>query len=150
MLLLKNILFTLLIPGTVSVYVPLWLARTVTGGQHWWNWPGVLILGIGTGILLRCVWNFGKRGQGTPFPPDPPKKLVSGSFYSSTRNPMYIGVLAMILGWAIWFGSGSVALYGVAVFLVFHLFVVFYEEPALSKQFGDQYREYCQKVPRWF
>lgn len=150
MLLLKNILFTIFIPGTVGVYLPLWVARTVIGGQEWWNWPGLLILGIGAGILLRCIWNFGKSGQGTPFPLDPPKNLVMGSLYQRSRNPMYVGVLTMILGWTVWFGSWKVLLYGALVFGVFHSFVVLYEEPALTKQFGDNYRNYCQQVPRWF
>ncbi|MCB0528880.1 MAG: isoprenylcysteine carboxylmethyltransferase family protein, partial [Saprospiraceae bacterium] len=73
----------------------------------------------------------------------------TGRLYRRTRNPMYVGVLAMIAGWALWFSSATLAGYWLAVALVFNLFIRIVEEPSLKKQFGKQYAEYCRQVPRW-
>lgn len=148
-LFLKNLLFTLVIPGTIGVYLPLWLGRRSDGLSGWWNWLGVPLLAFGLVILLLCIWDFWRKGEGTPFPLDPPKKLVTARLYQFTRNPMYVGVLIAIAGWILWYSSLQVLLYGLAVGLGFNLFVRFIEEPFLKKQFGKAYEEYCKKVPRW-
>jgi len=62
---------------------------------------------------------------------------------------MYVGVLSVIFGQAIYYGSLLVVAYGFLVLLAFHLFVRLYEEPTLKRLFGAQYQEYCRKVPRW-
>jgi len=80
---------------------------------------------------------------------DAPKQLVARGLYRFVRNPMYVGVLLAIFGQALWFGSVPTLWYGLATALVFHLFVVFYEEPALLRQFGDSYAQYLRTVPRW-
>ena len=147
--LIKNILFTVLIPGSVGVYVPRWLGAQYAGQADWWSllaWPLLL---FGAGILLLCIFDFMHKGEGTPFPLDPPKNLVTGRLYRRTRNPMYVGVLAMIAGWALWFSSATLAGYWLAVALVFNLFILIVEEPSLKKQFGEQYAEYCRQAPRW-
>lgn len=148
-LIVKNILFTIIIPGTFGVYLPIWLGQQSAGPEAWWRWLALPFLLAGIGILLRCIWEFGKQGEGTPFPLDPPKNLVTGSLYQYSRNPMYVGVLAAIAGWAVWFSSLLLGLYWLAVGLVFNLFVRIVEEPFLKKQFGPAYEEYCGKVPRW-
>ncbi|MFN0176398.1 MAG: methyltransferase family protein [Saprospiraceae bacterium] len=149
-LLLKNLLFTLFIPGTIGVYLPVWLGRRYEGIEGWWNWLGVLPLAIGFTIVLLSIWDFGKKGEGTPFPLDPPRNLVVGRFYKFSRNPMYLGVLSAIAGWAIWFLNMPLGLYWLAICLLFNIFVLFVEEPLLKKQFGESYHQYCQRVPRWF
>lgn len=146
---LKNILFTILIPGTVGGYLPLWLGRQYRGTEAWWNWLGLLPFLLGAGILLACIADFGKRGEGTPFPLDPPKNLVTGRLYQYSRNPMYVGVLAAIAGWAIWFSSWQVMFYWLAICVVFNLFVILVEEPFLKKQFSSAYEAYVNRVPRW-
>lgn len=148
-LLLKNLLFTVAIPGTVGVYLPLYFGRQNIEPKDWWNWLGIPLLAVGLGILLLCIWDFGKKGEGTPFPLDPPKNLVSGRLYQYSRNPMYLGVLTAIAGWGVWFSSTLVGLYGLVVCLFFNLFVRWVEEPNLQKQFGQAYKEYCRRVPRW-
>ena len=88
-------------------------------------------------------------GRGTPLPLDAPKKLVRRGLYSYSRNPMYVGVLTVIFGWAALYKNPTVLLYAVAVALCFYSFVVLFEEPILSKRFGTDYDHYRAKVPRW-
>lgn len=148
-LLVKNLLFTVLVPGTVAVAVPLTLAR----GRAPAAGPGlagaVALLAIGAALYAWCVWDFATFGRGTPAPIDAPKKLVVRGLYRYTRNPMYVGVLAVILGWAALFRAASVAAYAVAVATCFHLFVVLYEEPHLRAEFGGAYDAYRARVARW-
>jgi len=149
LLFLKNLLFTILVPGTVAVFVPLYLfshavpdvsARSVVAG---------LLLLLGASIYAWCLWDFAVTGRGTPAPIDPPKTLVVRGLYRYTRNPMYVGVLSVIGGWALFFGSSSLAIYGVCVAASFHLFVLLYEEPHLRRVFGASYEHYCVEVSRW-
>jgi protein-S-isoprenylcysteine O-methyltransferase Ste14 len=110
---------------------------------------GSLLLVLGASTYLWCLWDFGTVGRGTPAPIDPPKQLVARGLYKYSRNPMYVGVLTVILGFAVLFRSGPIALYSACVATAFCLFVVFYEEPHLKRVFGSGYEEYCSRVPRW-
>ncbi len=103
----------------------------------------------GAAIIVWCFVDFVRRGRGTPAPYDPPRQLVVVGFYKYVRNPQYVGVILVILGEAVL--SGRTLLFGYAVFLAigYHLFVRFYEEPALRKIFGEDYIHYCAAVPRW-
>jgi protein-S-isoprenylcysteine O-methyltransferase Ste14 len=111
---------------------------------------GGLLLLLGLSVYLWCAWDFAVKGLGTPAPIDAPKNLVIQGLYRYTRNPMYVGVAAMIAGQAIYRGSIAMALYLGVVVILFNLFVLFYEEPTLRRQFGEQYINYCRAVPRWF
>jgi protein-S-isoprenylcysteine O-methyltransferase Ste14 len=152
MLILRSILFTLLCPGTVTVVIPYFI---VFGGQvdhpPWapWCYLGLLPIGIGAGILLRCIWDFAVAGRGTLAPIDPPKNLVVRGLYRYVRNPMYVGVVAILLGESLWFGSPWLLGYAFAFFLLVQLFVIRYEEPTLRRQFGESYEAYRQRVHRW-
>ncbi|RME45188.1 MAG: isoprenylcysteine carboxylmethyltransferase family protein [Deltaproteobacteria bacterium] len=151
MLLLKNLLFTFVIPGTVAVYVPVrlarWLGRTLCEGALF---PlAIVAFALGGGIYLWCLWDFATVGRGTPAPIDAPKRLVVRGLYRYTRNPMYVGVLLVIVGWAAWFATPWLLLYAAGVATLFHLFVVGYEEPHLRRVFGAEYEAYCARVSRW-
>ena len=150
-LFVKNLLFTLLIPGTVGVYLPLrlaqWRGRSPTGG--WLAVVGGAAFCIGGAIYAWCLWDFARFGRGTPAPIDAPKRLVARGLYRYTRNPMYIAVLSGIGGWAALFHEPFLLLYGLLVGLLFHLFVVAYEEPHLRARFGAEYEAFCARVPRW-
>jgi protein-S-isoprenylcysteine O-methyltransferase Ste14 len=148
-LLLKNLLFTVLVPGTVAVYVPLLIARSRAPAPAPLLAIALAVLALGAAIYAWCVWDFASFGRGTPAPVDAPKKLVVRGLYRYTRNPMYVGVLTVILGWAILFRAMGLALYGLAVATCFHLFVVVYEERHLRAEFGTQYEDYCSRVARW-
>ncbi len=96
-------------------------------------------------FLLRCV----REGHGTPMPMAPPQRLVVRGPYQYVRNPGYLAALAIVLAQALMFGSLAVLLYAGALALVFHMFVVAYEEPALERTFGAEYAAYRLGVGRW-
>ena len=147
---LRSLLFLVIAPGMVAGYIPLSFFRRgpqiETGLLAWLAFP---LWFIGVVVLLWSFWNFLKEGRGTPAPIDPPKELVAVGFYRYVRNPMYIGVLAVILGHFLWFGYWYLLIYAVVVFLAFNAFVMFYEEPTLKRTFGASYEEYLKRVPRW-
>ncbi len=153
MLFLKNFLFTVLVPGTVAVYVPLKIASadpsplspasTVTG------LVALIPLVMGGSMYLWCLWDFATFGRGTPAPIDAPKRLVVRGLYHYVRNPMYLGVLLVLLGWALYFASTTLLLYAASIGLAFHLFTVFYEETTLRRTFGADYERYASQVSRW-
>jgi protein-S-isoprenylcysteine O-methyltransferase Ste14 len=147
---LKSLLFLIAAPGMVAGYIPLALltsgAQIETGIFSYLAFPLWL---VGIAILLWSFWNFLHEGRGTPAPIDPPKELVAAGFYRYVRNPMYVGILAAVLGHFLWFGYWNLLIYGVVVFLAFHTFVTYYEEPTLKKKFGAAYEDYRRKVPRW-
>jgi protein-S-isoprenylcysteine O-methyltransferase Ste14 len=148
-LLLKNVLFTLVVPGTVGVLVPLTIARDLTRVHGPLFVFALVFLLIGTAIYVRCVWDFASFGRGTPAPIDAPKRLVITGLYRHMRNPMYTGVLTVLIGWTVMFADARLLLYAVFVATGFHLFIVLYEEPHLERVFGDEYREYRAKTGRW-
>jgi protein-S-isoprenylcysteine O-methyltransferase Ste14 len=153
MTLVRTLVFTVLVPGTVAVYVPqLLVSSSASRGTlplGWFRYAGLIGMVIGAGIYLWCAWDFTFAGKGTPAPIDPPKELVVRGPYKYVRNPMYVGVLSAVIGQAVWFESRVLFLYALICFLLFCCFVVFFEEPALRTKFGDSYQDYCKRVPRW-
>lgn len=152
-LVIKVILFTLLVPGTVILYFPCSLV-TGSGGSLQSINPAMAILAgifilIGAAIYLRCAWDFAVEGLGTPAPIDPPRNLVVTGLYRRTRNPMYQGVILLLLAENLLFPDAGLLTYVLSIAVVFHTFVVLHEEPALRRRFGDSYVEYCNRVPRW-
>lgn len=145
----KNLLFTVLVPGTVAVYVPLAISDgdALAGGLR--LAAALALLGGGGAVYTWCVWDFAHRGRGTPAPVDAPRRLVVAGLYRHVRNPMYVGVLGVILGWAVAFRSTELVLYAVGVGACFHAFVRLYEEPHLRRVFGTDYEAYCRRVGRW-
>jgi len=150
---LRSLLFLILIPGTVAGYIPWRILRarhelalsdlSIRSALA----AGLALLGIG--VLLVCVWDFFQAGRGTLAPFDPPKQLVVRGLYRFTRNPMYNGVTALLLGEAWFFHSSGLFQYALVIFIMFHLMVVIYEEQALEAQFGESYCAYRAAVPRW-
>jgi protein-S-isoprenylcysteine O-methyltransferase Ste14 len=147
---LKNVLFTVLVPGTVAGWLPYWLfGPYVLHGDAPSLIAGVVLIAGGAALYVACVWPFASIGEGTPAPIDPPVRLIVVGPYRVVRNPMYVAVLLVIFGQSLILHSGSLALYGVGVASVFHLVVIGYEELVLERQFGDDYRAYRKRVPRW-
>ena len=150
---LRALFFVALLPGTISVYVPLrmlersWRARAADAPP--WAWPGALLIAAGAAVLLASVWEFFSSGRGTLAPIDPPRALVVRGLYRFTRNPMYNGVTAMLLGESWLLHSTALLAYALFVAGAFHLFVLLYEEPTLADKFGTQYAAYRRAVPRW-
>ena len=148
-LLLKNLMFTLAVPGTVGVYVPLLLARGRVPASGLVFLVALALLVTGGVIYAWCVWELAVFGLGTPAPIDAPKKLVVSGLYRYTRNPIYVGVLTVLLGWSVMFRAMNLLIYAFCVAICFHLFVVFYEERRLRLQFSAEYDDYRAKVGRW-
>ena len=150
---LKNIVFTILVPGTVTILIPYWIVtRSSVAMPSQWGMPQYLApvpALLGVSVYLRCVWDFASVGRGTPAPIDPPKVLVVRGLYRYVRNPIYLGVLLLLSGEAVFFESWALVRYAIAMFVVSHLFVVLYEEPNLRRRFGEPYERYCRSVRRW-
>ena len=147
---LKTILFTIFVPGTVTVLVPAWLLGGFPRPERGpLTWVGVLIMLLGATIYFRCAWEFAVRGLGTPAPIAPTKFLVVTALHRYVRNPMYIGVFGVLLGEAVAFRSAVLLGYAAFFCVPVELFVLFYEEPTLRRQFGESYEEYRRSVPRW-
>jgi protein-S-isoprenylcysteine O-methyltransferase Ste14 len=147
---LKTLMFLLFVPGSVVFLLPYHIARRTRevdlGFLRWAALPAWL---SGAVLLLASFWNFAFRGRGTPHPADPPKELVVSGPYRFTRNPQYLGVILLLLGHFTWSGALLLAPYALLVFILFNIFIRFYEEPTLQSRFGDSYRRYKQRVPRW-
>ena len=148
-LLLRNIVFTLVVPGLGGVYVP-WLILTRHGDAlRPIAWYAVAVIAAGALLYFSCQWVFGAVGRGTPGVWDSPRQVISVGPYRWVRNPIYIGALLIVSGEAWLFGSVAVLLYAAALAVAFHLLVVGYEEPRLRTRFGNAYETYRRTVPRW-
>ena len=155
--LIRTIIFSVLVPGTVGGWAPYWLAHSGLDGMMLGKAMGsivtdiigILFTVIGALIYLWCAYDFVFIGRGTPAPFAPPKTLVIRGLYKLVRNPMYIGLLLAIIGQGFIYGSPLLFLYALLVFIMFHSFVVLYEEPVLRKMFGYDYMAYGKQVNRW-
>ena len=146
---LRNLVFTLIMPGAVGVYVP-WLILTAGGANpEPVVWPAVVLIGLGVALYLWCLWLFATLGRGTPGPWDAPRRVVDVGPYGWVRNPMYLSVFLVVTGETLLFLSVPLLIYLGVVALVVQLFVVGYEEPTLTEHFGDEYSAYRRRVPRW-
>jgi len=133
--------------------LPQWLGFSVeAAGAARWRWVAAIPSVLGFAVALRCVWDFGWTGRGTPAPFVPPKRLVVVGFYRHVRNPMYLGFATGWIGLWVVFGHADPRVIATvaAVAVGVHLFVVLYEEPTLRGLFGADYEEYCRNVSRWW
>lgn len=146
----RSLLYLVFEAGLFALYIPLALLRS---GQRletgFISFLAIPLWLFGSLIVLWSFWTFTFRGRGTPYPPDPPRELVTAGPYHYVRNPIYVGVLLIFAGHFLWFGNWALLLYTVLSFIGVHSFIVLYEEPALRKRFGTLYEEYLATVPRW-
>ena len=110
---------------------------------------GMLLIAAGLPGLIDSFARFALQGLGTPAPIAPPQNLVVTGLYRYVRNPIYVAVVALILGQGILFGDGRLLIYGGLLWLAFHAFVLAYEEPVLAESFGAPYKDFRANVPRW-
>lgn len=137
-------------PGVVAILVPAWLAAGALRAGGRWHAAGLLLLLPGFALLVWCVRDFYVAGRGTLAPWSPPRNLVTVGLYRFSRNPMYVAVTLMLVGWALTFASTTLGIYAACVVVAFHARVVLGEEPWLERTHGDAWREYKARVPRWF
>ena len=153
MLTLRSLFFTIVIPGTVTLLIP-YLIVSRGGGRLPETWTALeylslIAMAVGAGILFWCIWDFAAKGRGTLAPVDPPRRLVVQGLYRYVRNPMYLGVLLLLLGEAAFFQSMAILQYALLWFLLVNLIVLFREERVLRNRFGDSYERYRRSVNRW-
>lgn len=146
MRLFRALLSFVALPGIVAFAVPAWLARPFGRPLHVVGAPP---FAAGLVLLIWCVYEFYALGKGTLAPWDPPRHLVVSGPYRLSRNPMYIGVALILTGWAAGFGLVRLWYYAGAVIAMFHLRVVFGEEPWQARTFGAEWERYKARVPRW-
>jgi protein-S-isoprenylcysteine O-methyltransferase Ste14 len=148
-LLVRNVLFTIVVPGTGGGYLP-WLILTRHGAvpavAAWYAWP---LIAVGVGLYVCSVWAFAAVGRGTPGPWDAPQRVVAAGPYRWVRNPIYVAAMLIVSGEAWLFGSPALLLYAAGLAVAFHLFVVGHEEPRLRARFGEPYEAYRRTVSRW-
>ncbi|RWH69742.1 isoprenylcysteine carboxylmethyltransferase family protein [Mesorhizobium sp.] len=145
-------LFLVVAPGVVAGLVP-WLLtddyHTPLSVVPGFVAAGSILVVVATAILLHAFARFALEGLGTPAPVAPTEKLVVGGIYRHVRNPMYVAVLAIILGQVLIFSSWPVLVYGLIAAAAMISFVKFYEEPTLAQRYGQEYEVYRHAVPGW-
>jgi protein-S-isoprenylcysteine O-methyltransferase Ste14 len=146
-LFLRAVLSFLVLPGLVAFVVPAWLARPLLGRTL--RLAGVPPFVAGVALLIWCVREFYVAGKGTLAPWDPPRHLVVSGPYRVSRNPMYVGVALILIGWAAGTARRELWYYAGAVIALFHLRVVFAEERWQARTFGVEWERYRARVPRW-
>jgi protein-S-isoprenylcysteine O-methyltransferase Ste14 len=139
----------LLLAGFVPWLVTQWEFRPAFFALDLTRILGGLLIVAGVPGLVDSFARFALEGLGTPAPIAPAQKLVVTGLYRHVRNPIYIAVVAVILGQALLFGDRRLLWYGALLWLFFHVFVVIYEEPTLKQTFGAEYETFRSHVPRW-
>jgi protein-S-isoprenylcysteine O-methyltransferase Ste14 len=146
--------FFALAPGTVAGLVPWLLTRWQTSAplSAWWplRVAGAVLILAGAAVLISAFVRFVVEGFGTPAPVAPTANLVVGGLYRYVRNPMYLAVSATILGQALLLWRAALLVYAAVIVAAFVLFVLGYEQPTLSEQFGASYEAYRRAVPGWW
>lgn len=148
------ILFFFLAPAVVAGLVP-WRISGWRFEEPPFGWAPLRVLGMvliacGVPVLVDAFVRFVREGRGTPAPYQPTRRLVVSGPYRHVRNPMYVAVVATILGQALLFGSGDLVTYGACVGAFFHAWVLLYEEPTLRERYGAEYEQYRREVRRWW
>jgi len=152
-LLLKLAVFTVCVPGTATVWLPLYvLFPALRQRPIEWNAAtagAIVLMAAGASGYLWCALEFAFVGRGTPAPIDMPRRLVVQGLYRYVRNPMYISALLVLVGESALFRSWHMLEYSAVIAIGFHFFVLFHEEPTLRRKMGPEYVKYCEDVARW-
>jgi len=153
-LLLRNLFFTILQPGLAAGVIPYFILGTAVDQVLVQPWQGfryvaLTVFAIGFIMMIHCILRFVVEGKGTISPVDPTKRLVTHGLYRFSRNPMYVGVMLILIGEAMFFRSGSLWMYALIIFVALNIFILLHEEPRLRKVFGEEYERYCKNVSRW-
>jgi len=145
--------FFVIAPGFVAGLAPYWISgwriEPPWLGVAMVRWIGGALILLGIGGLCDSFARFALEGRGTPAPPFPTERLVVTGLYRYVRNPIYIALMSTIFGQALLFSNTQLLIYGAAVWLAFHVWVLVYEEPTVRGRFGPQFEAYRAAVPRW-
>jgi len=150
---------SLILPFTVLLVVPAIILLVTEGYSPGWELglpysipviaSGSIFIVIGLYLLISTIKFFVTIGKGTLAPWSPTKKLVVTGIYRHVRNPMISGVLTVLLGESILFGSILLLCWFVFFLASNHFYFIYMEEPGLVKRFGSDYIDYKNNVPRW-
>jgi protein-S-isoprenylcysteine O-methyltransferase Ste14 len=147
---LAALVFTLVVPFPMTVGVPWLITRWRFGrayfGLEWTRGLGVVMIVVGAVLLLAAISWLAHEGV-KPYPPI--ERLITTGPYAYTRNPMYLGVILILLGQGLLFGSLGVAIYGLCLLAVFHIFEITLDDPFIKKKIGKPYEDYLRDVPGW-
>src|SRR3974390_1905055 len=150
---LGSAVFFVVVPFTLAGLVPWWITgwqlRPPFLGLELTRGIGAIMIFAGVPGIVDAFARFALQGLGTPMPIAPPRNLVVTGLYRYVRNPIYVALVAVILGQAVLFGDQRLLGYGAFLWLAFHIFVLAYEEPTLGETYGAEYQEYRTNVPRW-
>jgi protein-S-isoprenylcysteine O-methyltransferase Ste14 len=158
-LIFKSVLAIVLLPVTATVIIPIWLLRYAGNFRIGWGLPspwfalpaaiGIILIAVGLYFLISTIHLFLTIGRGTLAPWHPPQTLVVEGPYRFVRNPMITGVIGILLGESILFGSLPLFLFFLLFALLNGMYIPWIEEPALDRRFGAIYAEFKRNVPRW-
>lgn len=146
---MKAVLSVITLPGVIIAVLPFSL-------EFIFYEPGTIYFGalISYGIawmlIIYCTSLFARKGRGTITPWSPPTKLVVSGPFMLTRNPIFLAMIIGNISLAIFFNSLILIIYSLVATIIFHIRVVFHEEPFLAKEHGEQWYKYCQLTTRWF
>lgn len=144
--------FLFVAPGIVAGFIPMLISGWRPhdwGGAAWVVPVAWIAIVLGVAFLLHAFALFALH-RGTPAPVAPTETLVVTGIYRFVRNPMYLAVLAIILGQALLFGSWWLVFYAAIALTAVVTFVKGYEEPTLTSTYGEQYLDYKRNVPGWW
>ena len=150
---IRLVVYTLGIPGVLIGVLPwqvLRLEAAIANPLRTLLAYSGALLGLG-GVLLIVsgAYYLVRRGDGTPFPFTPPQRMVVAGPYAYIQHPIFLGLLAIAFGEALWFQSVGLSIYALLLTLLANLYIIHIEEPTLEKRFGDDYRAYRAATPRW-
>jgi protein-S-isoprenylcysteine O-methyltransferase Ste14 len=123
--------------GIIPFHIP---AGDITGRYLTW---------LGAALAIYCTLLMKIQGKGTPLVKEPPKKIMDKNIYGIVRNPMMWSLILVLLGEIIWFGSALLIIWFFAWLRIGYLIIKDYEEPQLAQRFGEEWFQYCKRVPRW-
>lgn len=151
---LRNLVFVILQPGIVAGVIPYIITKNGFNNVFadtfmFHHYLGILIFLAGLFLMFHCIVRFAIDGLGTLSPADPTKQLVTSGLYRFSRNPMYVGVMLILLGEIVFTLSTYLLFYSIGILVLFNLFIAYREEPRLKKDFGLDYETYCKTVKRW-
>jgi protein-S-isoprenylcysteine O-methyltransferase Ste14 len=153
MVLLKSLFLFLIVALTAFVALPLLVLFFSNGFLAFqigfYRFLGLIPLVVGAFLAFWTALSFALIGKGTPAPFDPTKNLVTIGLFNYVRNPMYLGAVLVMIGEGFLLQSSVIFLLAMTMWVFFHVFVIYYEEPDLKKRFGKEYEEYLCEVLRW-
>lgn len=114
------------------------------------RWCALAVMAVGVLIEAVSVLAFLRaRTTVTPLKPEKASTLVVSGLYHVSRNPMYLGMLILLIGWALWLANPATMILPPVFVIYLTVFQIKPEEAALSEKFGSEYQAYRGRVRRW-